>query len=79
MKHIERLKKIAKLGVMMEWMPKHPFEKFRLRFHKSERDFLTTHELYLIENFTFQKATLNRVKDLFIFSLLYGPCIYRFG
>jgi len=40
MKHIERLKKIARLGVMMEWLPKHPFEGFKLRFQKSEREIL---------------------------------------
>ena len=72
MKHIERLKKIARLGAMMEWMPKHPFERFQLRFQKTERGFLTTQELSVIENFSFSKATLNRVKDLFIFSCYTG-------
>ncbi|MEJ7821161.1 MAG: site-specific integrase [Chitinophagaceae bacterium] len=72
MKHIERLKKIARLGVMMEWMPKHPFERFRLRFQKTERDFLTTQELTLLENFSFSTERLNRVKDLFVFSCYTG-------
>ena len=52
----------------MEWMPKHPFERFKLRFQKSERDFLTTDELEVLENFSFSTARLNRVKDLFVFS-----------
>ena len=72
MKHIERLKKIARLGAMMEWMPKHPFERFKLRFQKTERGFLTTQELSVIENFSFSKATLNRAKDLFVFSCYTG-------
>lgn len=72
MKHIERLKKIARLGAMMEWMPKHPFERFKLRFQKTERGFLTTQELSVIENFSFSRATLNRVKDLFVFSCYTG-------
>ncbi len=72
MKHIERLKKIARLGVMMEWMPKHPFERFQLRFQKTERDFLTTQELTLLENFSFSTERLNRVKDLFVFSCYTG-------
>jgi len=72
MKHIERLKKMARLGVMMEWMPKHPFERFKLRFQKSERDFLTTDELEVLENFSFSTARLNRVKDLFVFSCYTG-------
>ena len=72
MKHIERLKKIARLGVMMEWMPKHPFERFQLRFQKTERDFLTAQELEVLENFTFSTDRLNRVKDLFVFSCYTG-------
>jgi len=72
MKHIERLKKMARLAVMMEWIPKHPFERFKLRFQKSERDFLTTDELEVLENFSFSTARLNRVKDLFVFSCYTG-------
>ncbi|HUS01159.1 MAG TPA: site-specific integrase, partial [Chitinophagaceae bacterium] len=72
MKHIERLKKIARLGVMMEWMPKHPFERFQLRFQKTERDFLTAQELEVLENFTFSTDRLNRVKDVFVFSCYTG-------
>jgi Site-specific recombinase XerD len=72
MKHIERLKKIARLGAMMEWMPKHPFERFQLRFQRTEREFLTTKELTLLENFSFSKDYLNRVKDVFIFSCYTG-------
>jgi len=72
MKHIERLKKMARLAVMMEWIPKHPFERFKLRFQKSEREFLTTDELEVLENFSFSTARLNRVKDLFVFSCYTG-------
>jgi Phage integrase SAM-like domain len=72
MKHIERLKKVARLGVMMEWIPKHPFERFKLRFQKTEREILTKQELALIENFSFSKANLNRVKDLFKFGCYTG-------
>jgi integrase len=72
MKHIERLKKIARLGVMMEWLPKHPFERFKLRFQKSEREILIKEELALIENFSFSKAKFNKARDLFIFSCYTG-------
>ena len=72
MKHIERLNKIARLGVMMEWMPKHPFERFKLRFQKTEREFLTTDELNLLENYCCSSGRLNRVKDLFVFSCYTG-------
>jgi integrase len=72
MKHIERLNKIARLGVMMEWIPKHPFERYKLRFQKTEREFLTTDELNLLENFCCSSDRLNRVKDLFVFSCYTG-------
>jgi integrase len=72
MKHIERLKKIARLGAMMEWMPKHPFERFQLRFQRTEREFLTTKELSELENFSFSNDRLNRAKDVFIFSCYTG-------
>lgn len=72
MKHIERLKKIGRLGVLMEWIPKHPFERFKLRLQKSERQFLTTAELQVLENCSFKNNTLNRAKDLFIFSCYTG-------
>ena len=55
MKHIERLKKMARLGVMMEWLPKHPFERFKLRFHKSEREFLTAQELEVLKFYFFNR------------------------
>lgn len=72
MKHIERLNKIARLGVMMEWLPKHPFERFKLRFQKTEREFLTAQELTLLENFSFSSDRLTRVKDMFVFSCYTG-------
>ena len=72
MKHMERLKKVARLGVMMEYLPKHPFERFKLRFQKSEREILIKEELTLIENFSFSKTKLNKARDLFIFSCYTG-------
>ena len=45
MKHLERLRKMAKLAVRLEWISKDPFEKFQLRFNKVERGFLTPEEL----------------------------------
>ncbi len=53
-------------------MPKHPFERFKLRFQRTEREFLTTKELTELENFSFSKDRLNRVKDVFIFSCYTG-------
>ena len=72
MKHIERLRKMVTLAVKMEWIPKGPFIRYRLRFQKTERQFLTGEELAVIEQFSFSKEKLDRVRDLFVFSCYTG-------
>ena len=41
MKHIERFKKLCKLGVKLEWLEKDPAINYQLHFDKVERDCLT--------------------------------------
>lgn len=72
MKHLERLKKIARLGVKMQWLTTHPFENFELKFQKVDRDFLTEEELTIIEEKEFSSNKLQLVKDLFVFSCYTG-------
>ncbi|HWB28296.1 MAG TPA: site-specific integrase [Chitinophagaceae bacterium] len=72
MKHLERLKKIARLGVKMQWLTIHPFESFELKFQKVDRDFLTEEELLTIEEKEFSNNRLQLVKDLFVFSCYTG-------
>jgi site-specific recombinase XerD len=71
-KHMERLKKIAKLAVKLEWINKDPFARFRVRLHRVERDFLIGSELEAIENASFEKFRLTRARDLFVFSCYTG-------
>lgn len=72
MKHMERLKKMSRLAVKLEWLEKDPFINFKLRFEKVERQFLTERDLGLIEETTFKDATVKRIKDLFIFACYTG-------
>lgn len=72
MKHMERLKKMSRLAVKLEWLEKDPFINFKLRFEKTERQFLTERELQLIEETTFKVASTQRIKDLFIFACYTG-------
>lgn len=72
MKHMERLKKMSRLAVKLEWLEKDPFINFKLRFEKVERQFLTERDLGLIEETTFKDATVDRIKDLFIFACYTG-------
>ncbi|MDL5514610.1 site-specific integrase [Arenibacter sp. M-2] len=72
MKHMERLKKMSRLAVKLEWLEKDPFINYKLRFEKTERQFLTERELQLIEETTFKVPSTQHVKDLFIFACYTG-------
>lgn len=72
MKHMERLKKMSRLGVRLEWLEKDPFVNFKLRFEKTNRQFLTERELQLMEQTTFKKSSTEQIKDLFIFACYTG-------
>jgi site-specific recombinase XerD len=72
MKHIERLRKVVTLAAKMEWIPKDPFIRYKLRFQKTEREFLSSGELSAIENLAFKKEKLDRARDLFVFSCYTG-------
>lgn len=72
MKHIERLRKMVNLAVKNEWLEKDPFQKFKLKFEKKDRGFLTHDELCRIEEKTFRIDRLNQTRDIFIFSCYTG-------
>ncbi len=78
MKHLERLRKMAKLAVRLEWIERDPFESFQLRFAKVERGFLTKEELCAVENKQFSISRLGWVRDLFVFSCCTGLDICGF-
>lgn len=72
MKHLERLKKMVNLAVKLEWIPKNPFINYQLKFQKNERHYLNERELSILENTLFSSPSLERVKDIFIFSCYTG-------
>lgn len=72
MKHLERLFKMVNLSIKHEWIGKDPFHAYKLKFEKTEREFLTKHELQKIEEIDFTRSSLQTVKDLFIFSCYTG-------
>ena len=72
MKHMERLKKMSRLAVRLDWLTKDPFENYKLRFEKTEREYLTKRELRLIEETTFTKEGVEKCKDVFLFSCYTG-------
>lgn len=72
MKHIQRLRKMVRMAVDNEWIEKYPFQKFKIRMDKKERDFLTLGELQKIQNYQTNIERLRIVKDLFVFSCYTG-------
>lgn len=72
MKHIERLRKMVNLAYKMEWVEKDPFIKFKAKYEKKERTFLTLEELQTIEGKVFGIHRLQFIKDLFVFSCYTG-------
>ena len=41
MKHLERFKKMLNLSIRLEWLVKNPFDNFKFRFEKNERQYLS--------------------------------------
>lgn len=72
MKHMERLRKIVTLGFKLEWIPKDPFILYKLKFQKTEKDFLIEEEIAALETAILPSEKLNRARDIFLFSCYTG-------
>lgn len=72
MKHLERLRKMANLAARLEWVDRSPFERFQLKFQRTEREALTKEEVSEIETRVIDLSRLGWVRDLFVFSCYTG-------
>ncbi|MEH6682498.1 MAG: site-specific integrase [Sediminicola sp.] len=72
MKHMERFKKMLNLAAQLEWIQKNPSSKYKLRFTKTDRDYLSESELSIIEDHQFLRSSLNTTRDIFIFACYTG-------
>jgi len=72
MKHMERLRKIVNMAVMMDLLEKDPFSKYKLHFDKVERGHLTKEELKVLSKKSFKIERLQAVLDMFLFSCYTG-------
>ena len=72
MKHLERLKKMLKLAIKLEWLEKDPSVRITLKFNKPNRDYLSALELQVLEEAAFQRDSYNKTRDIFIFSCYTG-------
>ncbi|PQJ18287.1 MULTISPECIES: site-specific integrase [Nonlabens] len=72
MKHIQRLRKMVTLAYHLEWLERDPFARWKPKYEKSNREFLSETELENLENHDFNSDRLDRVRDLFVFSCYTG-------
>ena len=72
MKHLERLKKLLNLAVKLEWVEKHPFIRFSLKFTKHDRPFLTQEELEKLEQQELDLEHHRITRDIFVFCCYTG-------
>ncbi len=72
MKHMERLRKIVTQGFKLEWIPKDPFILYKLKFQKTEKDFLIEEEIAALETTALPNERLNKARDIFLFSCYTG-------
>ena len=72
MKHMERLRKVVTMGFKMDWISKDPFLLYKLKFHRTEREFLLEEEIEALNNAELNNAKLERCRDLFLFACYIG-------
>lgn len=72
MKHLERFKKLFNLAMDLEWIEKNPFARFKLKFSKYERAFLSKSELQVLELGTLRQEAHIKTRDVFVFACYTG-------
>ncbi|MBP0904022.1 site-specific integrase [Mariniflexile gromovii] len=72
MKHLERLKKMMNLALNLEWIEKDPFIRFKLKFTKHQRDYLSKMELQRFEQVMLEEEVHRKTRNIFIFSCYTG-------
>lgn len=71
-KFLQRFRTIILLAKNNGWIHIDPFVNFKIKFKKTDRDYLTQEEVDVIMNKQFVSERLERVRDIFIFSCYTG-------
>jgi integrase len=72
MKHLERLKKITNLAMSLDWIEKDPFVRFKLKFTKHHRAYLSKEELEILKFGVLSTDMHVKTRDIFVFSCYTG-------
>ena len=68
MKFVQRFRTVVNFAKNTGLVTADPFGNYRVRFERTDRDYLTMEEITAIYNHKFSTKRLNQVRDLFIFS-----------
>lgn len=72
MKHLERLRKLMNFAMDLEWLDKNPFARYKLKFNKHKKEFLSKEELEIFKEATILDRGHQNVLDVFLFACYTG-------
>lgn len=72
MKHLERLRKLMNFAMDLEWLDKNPFARYKLKFNKYKKEFLSKEELDIFNEAIILDKGHQNVLDVFLFACYTG-------
>jgi len=72
LKYVNNFKKIIRMAVAHDWMPKDPFYNYKVQFKTVEREFLNKGELQCLIDKDIKGERLGIVRDMFVFCCFTG-------
>ncbi len=72
MKHLERLRKLMNFAMDLEWLDKNPFARYKLKFKKHNKQFLSKEELEVLKEAVIHDEGHQNVLDVFLFACYTG-------
>ena len=72
MKHLERLRKLMNFAMDLEWLDKNPFARYKLKFSRHKKEFLSKEELEVFKKAIIHDEGHQKVLDVFLFSCYTG-------
>lgn len=72
MKHLERLRKLINFTMDLEWLDKNPFARYKLKFNRHKKEFLSKEELKQFEEADLDNKGYEVVRDIFVFACYTG-------
>jgi hypothetical protein len=66
-KHMKKVRHIIGIALKNEWIYKNPFNDYKVRWHKTDRGYLTQVEVETLIDMKFENQYMERIRDTFIF------------